>query len=89
MALATPEGEVRTADGVCEGVIAFGPAGSNGFGYDPVFYIPETDQTMAQLPPEVKNQISHRGRAAQSALALLKSMIFATSVAKLLDQGTR
>ncbi len=78
VALATPGGEVRTVDGACEGIIAFGPAGGNGFGYDPVFYFPENDQTMAQLPPEVKNQVSHRGRAAQNALALLGDMIFAT-----------
>lgn len=77
VALATPDGEVRTVDGVCEGVIAFGPAGSNGFGYDPVFYFPERNQTMAQLPPEVKNQVSHRARAAQGALALLKDMVSA------------
>ena len=77
VALATPEGMLRTVDGVCEGIIAFGPAGSNGFGYDPVFYLPEADQTMAQLPPEVKNQVSHRGRAAKSALAVLREMIVA------------
>jgi len=77
VALATPEGIVRTVDGVCEGIIAFGPAGSNGFGYDPVFYLPEADQTMAQLPPDVKNQVSHRGRAAKNALAVLKEMLVA------------
>ncbi len=78
VALATPEGEVRTVDGLCEGIIAFGPAGSNGFGYDPVFYLPEADQTMAQLPPEIKNQVSHRGRAAQNALVVLRDMVSAT-----------
>lgn len=75
VALATPGGEVRTADGVCEGVIAFGPAGSNGFGYDPVFYLPERGATMAQLPPEEKNRISHRGRAAQKAALLLEGLL--------------
>ncbi len=68
-------GAVRTADGVCEGIIAFGPAGSNGFGYDPVFYLPEHSLTMAQLPPEVKNRISHRGRAAQAAVGVLAEML--------------
>jgi XTP/dITP diphosphohydrolase len=87
VALATPDGDVRTADGVCEGVIAFGPAGSNGFGYDPVFYLPGNDQTMAQLPPEVKNQVSHRGRAAQNALALLKDMVSATEYAESTEMG--
>lgn len=75
VALATPEGVVRTADGKCEGVIAFGPAGENGFGYDPVFYMPEANATMAQLPPDTKNQISHRARASQEALVLLREMV--------------
>ena len=75
VALATPCGDVRTTDGACEGVIAFGPAGSNGFGYDPVFYFPEQAATMAQLPPEVKNRVSHRGRAAQAAVGVLAEML--------------
>lgn len=75
VALATPEGEVRTADGACEGVIAFGPAGDNGFGYDPVFYMPDQAMTMAQLPSEVKNRISHRARASEKAVVLLKEML--------------
>lgn len=77
VALATPEGAVRTVEGVCEGVIAFGPAGEHGFGYDPVFYLPDRGLTMAQLPPEVKNQISHRGRAARAAVAVLAEMLAA------------
>ncbi len=72
--LATPTGMIGTAEGVCEGIIAFGPAGNNGFGYDPVFYVPEQRATMAQLPPEVKNELSHRGRAARAAIALLAEM---------------
>jgi XTP/dITP diphosphohydrolase len=75
VALATPEGQVRTCEGICEGVIAFGPAGQNGFGYDPIFYLPDRGVTMAQLPAEVKNEISHRGRAAQQAKALLAAML--------------
>ncbi|MGC8779469.1 MAG: XTP/dITP diphosphatase [Anaerolineae bacterium] len=75
VALAIPDGQVRCAEGTCEGVIAFGPTGSNGFGYDPVFYLPERGQTMAQLPPEVKNEISHRGRAARAAKELLMEML--------------
>jgi len=67
IALATPEGQVTTVEGTCEGVIAFEAAGDNGFGYDPVFYLPERDCTMAQLPAGVKNRISHRARAAQAA----------------------
>ena len=75
VALATPAGDVKTADGACEGIIAFGPAGSNGFGYDPVFYLPDRGQTMAQLPAETKHEISHRGRAARAAETLLEAML--------------
>jgi len=63
-ALATPQGEVEVAEGSCPGVIAFAPRGKHGFGYDPVFYLPEKGCTMAELEPEVKNQISHRALAA-------------------------
>ena len=64
-ALAAPDGALlATADGVCEGVIALGPSGDGGFGYDPVFYLPQYGQTMAQLDAVEKNRISHRGRAA-------------------------
>ena len=66
---------MRVTEGVCEGVIAFGPAGSNGFGYDPVFYMPEHQATMAQLPQEVKNQVSHRARASEKAVGLLREML--------------
>lgn len=75
VALATPAGDMRVAEGVCEGVIAFGPTGTNGFGYDPVFYMPEHAATMAQLPSETKNQVSHRARASQKALLLLAEML--------------
>jgi XTP/dITP diphosphohydrolase len=67
IAVATPDGEVRTAEGTCEGIIAFEPQGEHGFGYDPVFYLPEHGRTMAELPPQTKNNISHRARAAQEA----------------------
>ena len=75
VAIATPAGDVRVAEGTCEGIIAFGPAGQNGFGYDPVFYMPEYSATMAQLAPEHKNVISHRGRATQAALLPLQEML--------------
>lgn len=74
IAVATSAGVVETYEGVCEGVIAFEPRGENGFGYDPIFYLPELDKTMAELPSEVKNQISHRARAAQKAYQLLKRL---------------
>ncbi|HEX9114430.1 MAG TPA: non-canonical purine NTP pyrophosphatase, partial [Anaerolineae bacterium] len=57
------------------GTIAFGPAGSNGFGFDPVFYIPDYEATMAQLAPELKNKISHSGRAAAAAAGRLRDLL--------------
>ncbi|MBI2845928.1 MAG: RdgB/HAM1 family non-canonical purine NTP pyrophosphatase [Chloroflexi bacterium] len=66
IALATPQGQTWTAEGTCEGFIALAPSGEQGFGYDPVFYLSEQKKTMAELPLEVKNQISHRARAAQA-----------------------
>lgn len=72
MALATPEGLLGTASGVCEGAIALAPAGDGGFGYDPVFYMPAYQKTMAQLPAKVKRQISHRGRAFVAIMPLLR-----------------
>jgi XTP/dITP diphosphohydrolase len=56
-------------------VIAFAPKGEHGFGYDPVFYLPEHQKTMAQLPPEVKNRISHRARAAEGMRATLHRIL--------------
>jgi XTP/dITP diphosphohydrolase len=63
LALAIPGEETITAEGICEGLILSEPAGNNGFGYDPYFYVPQRKQTMAQLPPAEKNKISHRGQA--------------------------
>jgi len=71
VAIATPDGQVQTAEGECRGIIAFEPRGTHGFGYDPVFYMPEFDATMAELPPEVKNRVSHRARAVRAARPLL------------------
>jgi len=74
IALATPEGIAHTVDGTCEGIIAFGAAGTNGFGYDPVFYLPEWGMTMAQLAAEEKNRISHRGQATRKAAQWLEKL---------------
>ena len=63
MACAFPDGRVITTEGKIEGQIAYEEKGENGFGYDPVFYLPEKGCTTAQLKPEEKNAISHRGRA--------------------------
>ena len=58
-----PNGDVLTARGECTGTIAFAPMGEGGFGYDPVFFVPPLKKTFAQLSPEEKNAVSHRGKA--------------------------
>ena len=58
-----PNGDVLTARGECPGTIAFAPMGEGGFGYDPVFFVPPLKKTFAQLSPEEKNAVSHRGKA--------------------------
>ena len=71
IAIASPNAPTRLYDGVCEGRIAAEPRGEGGFGYDPVFCIPELGATMAELPAERKNRISHRARAARKAARAL------------------
>jgi XTP/dITP diphosphohydrolase len=75
IAVATPEGDVRTVDGVFEGRLAQEPRGEHGFGYDPIFFVPEEGMTSAQLDPERKNGMSHRGKAARKARELLREML--------------
>ena len=70
--LASPQKVEAEADGVCEGVIGSEPRGANGFGYDPLFIVPEYNKTMAELPPEIKNRISHRARALENIKIFLK-----------------
>jgi XTP/dITP diphosphohydrolase len=72
IALAFPEGKTVFYSGSCDGSITLSPRGNAGFGYDPVFYFPELKKTMAELPAAVKNQISHRARAAQEARKVLE-----------------
>jgi XTP/dITP diphosphohydrolase len=74
IAIATPEGKMELCHGECKGIIAYQPRGENGFGYDPVFYLPELGKTMAELPLEQKNKISHRGKAAQKARQILNQL---------------
>jgi XTP/dITP diphosphohydrolase len=74
IAIAQPGRMTQTAEGTCEGFIALEPKGDNGFGYDPVFYLPDYNKTIAELPPEIKNRISHRGRAAAKARHLLVNL---------------
>jgi XTP/dITP diphosphohydrolase len=71
----TEAGEVFDFEGVCPGEIAFEARGQGGFGYDPIFYLPEHQATMAELPEALKNQISHRGRAAAAARSRLLSLL--------------
>lgn len=67
-------GYLATCHGQCEGLIALDARGEAGFGYDPVFYLPDLGKTMAELPPGVKNQISHRARACQEARQVLMQL---------------
>lgn len=70
-----PNGDVLTARGECPGTIAFAPMGTGGFGYDPVFWVPELKKTFAQLSPEEKNAISHRGKALKAFQQKLKEYL--------------
>jgi XTP/dITP diphosphohydrolase len=72
IALAVPGKPIVTVDGEVTGVIASGPRGSGGFGYDPVFYLPEYALTMAELPADTKNRISHRANAAEKLKRRMK-----------------
>jgi XTP/dITP diphosphohydrolase len=75
IAIARPgDGDVQLVDGVFEGRIGHEPRGENGFGYDPIFVVPERGVTSAELAPEEKNRISHRGSAAAKALVVLRKM---------------
>ncbi|GER78317.1 MAG: RdgB/HAM1 family non-canonical purine NTP pyrophosphatase [Anaerolineales bacterium] len=75
MVVAGPDGSVEIAEGICEGEISPEERGSGGFGYDPVFFIPEFGRTMAELPEETKNRLSHRARAAQAARPILARLL--------------
>lgn len=74
VAAAWPDGTVKTVTGVMEGRIGYKIAGENGFGYDPIFYLPEFGKTSAEISPEEKNAISHRGKAFRKMREVLKSL---------------
>jgi XTP/dITP diphosphohydrolase len=74
IAVATPGGRVELCSGECRGLITFEPVGRGGFGYDPVFYLPGMAKTMAELLPEEKNRISHRGQAARRVPEVLAGL---------------
>ena len=75
IALAWPDGRTEITTGTCEGQIATAARGANGFGFDPVFTVPESGLTMAELPEDFKNLISHRARAAHSMRPILERML--------------
>ena len=75
VAVALPNGPVRTFEGTCEGRIALSARGRGGFGYDPIFVPGDETQTMGELPPETKNRISHRARALHGAEAYVLEVI--------------
>lgn len=77
LALADPNGLLVEASGTVEGRIGHQPRGSNGFGYDPLFFVPDLGCTTAELPPEEKNRISHRGKAVRQFARRLKRWLAA------------
>ena len=74
IAIAIPDGETYTVRGVCEGVITQKPAGYSGFGYDPIFFLPEYNMTFAEMDRNLKNRISHRGKALKEAKKILTAL---------------
>lgn len=70
-----PDGETLTAEGRCDGAIAFAPLGTGGFGYDPIFLVPSKGKTFGQLPAEEKHAISHRGMALKEFAAKLATKL--------------
>lgn len=75
IAIYTPAGEQYLTDGSCEGRIGHELQGNAGFGYDPLFYLPQYDQTFAEIPLDLKNQISHRGKATAQAIEIIKKLV--------------
>ena len=75
VAIAAPEGELHFSEGECPGEIIAEERGSNGFGYDPIFLLSALGRTMAELTMEEKNRLSHRARAVQAALPVLREIL--------------
>ena len=74
VAVAGPEGSVEIVEGICEGEVIPEERGDGGFGYDPIFFMPALGQTMAELPEETKNRLSHRARAVEAAKPILRKI---------------
>ena len=75
LAVVAPGGRLYRRTATCEGLVAQAPRGSGGFGYDPIFYVPRFKRTMAELNPDEKHRISHRGVATRRALPLLRRLL--------------
>lgn len=75
VALTAPDADIQTATGLCEGEIIPEERGSGGFGYDPIFFIPKTNRTMAELDMEEKNLVSHRAKAVLNSLPMLEKLL--------------
>ncbi|MFM7363913.1 MAG: RdgB/HAM1 family non-canonical purine NTP pyrophosphatase [Cuspidothrix sp.] len=76
IAVANPQGEIIIqSEGICEGEILFAPSGDGGFGYDPIFYVPEKQLTFAQMTTDIKKSISHRGNALRALVPQLKKVL--------------
>jgi len=75
IAIARPDGQIALqAEGICQGEILSAPRGSGGFGYDPLFYVPQQQLTFAEMDPEVKRRLSHRGKAFEELLPQLNKL---------------
>ncbi|MBR2214015.1 MAG: XTP/dITP diphosphatase [Eubacterium sp.] len=72
MAMVFPDGDVETCYGTIEGLIGYEQRGNNGFGYDPIVYVPEFEMTTGEMTPELKNSISHRGKALEQMKEVMK-----------------
>ena len=72
--MSVPGDEIKYAEGVCEGEIITEERGTNGFGYDPIFFIPKLGRTMAELSDEEKNRVSHRGQGVRAAIPTLQEI---------------
>jgi len=75
IAVVLPDGEEFTVRGICDGYIGFKPEGKNGFGYDPLFFLPDYNMTTAQMEPKEKHKISHRGKALEMMVKELRKRL--------------
>lgn len=80
VAIARPDGSIALqTEGVCQGEILYTPRGTGGFGYDPIFYVPDRSMTFAEMTPNLKRSVSHRGKAFQALLPQLSKVMSAQS----------